>query len=78
MGVLEQEVKIHDIQNQDLYVSTLQDLQCLKSKIKYHYFNSWTSFGYLHHAVTKFYSILDECTASVFRMNELVQADVEG
>jgi len=34
MAVLEQEVKIHHIQNQDLYVNTLQDLQCLKSKIK--------------------------------------------
>jgi hypothetical protein len=33
MAVLEQEVKIHHIQNQDLYVNTLEDLQCLKSKI---------------------------------------------
>jgi len=34
MAVLEQEVKIHHIQNQNLYVNTLQDLQCRKSKIK--------------------------------------------
>jgi len=35
----------------------------------------WSSFGFLHHAVAKCFNVSEECTASIFRVNELLLLD---
>jgi hypothetical protein len=37
----------------------------------------WASFGFLHHSVAKRSNVLEECTAAIYRVNELVQVDAE-